>query len=464
MGLQVYNSLTKKIEEFIPREKTDVTMYTCGPTVYFYPTIGNYRTFVFSDLVNRVLQFDGYSVRSAMNFTDVGHLTGDNEGDADAGEDRIETAATKEGKTAKDITDFYIDDFVKSFDKLNMLRASVFTRATDYIQEQIDLIKTLEQKGYAYTISDGVYFDTSKYEDYGKLSGFTAETIMEGARVEPNPEKRNPMDFGLWKLSIEGVQRLQEWDSPWGKGFPGWHVECSAMALKELGETVDLHLGGEDLKMIHHQDEIAQSECATNKKYVRYWLHGAFMLVDGGRMSKSLGNGYVLSDIEGKGFDLLALRYFYMGAHYRTQINFTWEALANAQNSLKKIYDIIGAYKDDKDAVPDGEFINTFRDKVNDDINMPEALAVFWEMLKSPLSETKKVATATEMDKVLGLRLRDQVGYVVPEEIMDVAKTREEYRKSGIWDKADMLRKDLLVRGYIVEDIQGGGFKVRRKN
>jgi cysteinyl-tRNA synthetase len=439
-------------------------MYTCGPTVYFYPTIGNYRTFVFSDVVGRVLRFNGYKVRSIMNFTDVGHLTGDNSGDADSGEDRIEKAATKEGKTAQDITDFYINDFVTSFDKLNMLKPTKFTRATEYINEQIELIKTLEQKGYTYVISDGVYFDTSKFEEYGKLSGFTPETIMEGARVEPNPQKRNPMDFGLWKLSPSDEQRLQEWDSPWGKGFPGWHLECSAMALKELGETVDFHLGGEDLKMIHHQDEIAQSECATNKKFVRYWMHGAFMLVDGGKMSKSLGNGYVLSDIEAKGFDLLALRYFYMGANYRTQINFTWEALANAQNSLKKIYDILGAYKDEKNTLPDGEYVNIFRDKVNNDINMPEALAVFWEMLKSSIPESKKVATALEMDKVLGLRLEEQIGYVVPQEILDLAKTRNEYRKSGIWDKADMIRKELLVRGYIVEDIQSGGFKVRRKS
>jgi cysteinyl-tRNA synthetase len=462
MALKIYNSLTKKVEEFTPADPELVTMYTCGPTVYDYVHLGNFRTYTLSDFVQRVLKFNDYKVRHVMNITDVGHLTGDNLGDADTGEDRLESAAEKEGRSAKDIANFYTEDFLKSYNKLNLLKPAKFTKATDYIQEQIDLIKDLEKKGFTYRVSDGVYFNTSKFRSYGKLSGMTEESIREGARVEPNPEKKHPMDFALWKFSPQDKIRWQEWDSPWGVGFPGWHIECSAMSMAELGPTLDLHLGGEDLKMIHHQNEIAQSECATGQEFVRYWMHGAFLTVDGGRMSKSAGTGYTVADIETKGFDPLAVRYMYMTAHYRTPLNFTWEALQNVSNSLKKLYDIVGSYKEDPDAKVNEEYLEKFSEAINDDINMPKAVAVLWEFLKTDAPEDTKVKTILKLDEVLGLNLENYVGFEVPEQVQSLARTRQEYRKMGIWDKADLVRRQISQLGYVVEDTPNG-YKVKRK-
>jgi cysteinyl-tRNA synthetase len=463
MLLRFYNSLTKKAEDFKPINPEIVTMYLCGPTVYDYVTIGNFRTYVLGDLFHRALLFNDYKVKYIMNFTDVGHMTGDNIGDADIGEDRLEIAAAREGRNARDIADFYIKDFLTSYDKLNMLRPFKFTRATDYIQEQIDLVRLLEKKGFTYRITDGIYFNTAKFEKYGELSGLTAETIKEGARVEPNKEKKNPNDFALWKFSPFNAKRWQEWDSPWGVGFPGWHIECSAMSMKELGETIDIHLGGEDLRMIHHQNEIAQSECASGKKFVKYWIHGAFLQIDGGRMGKSLDNAYTVQDLVEKGFDPIALRYFYMMAHYRSPLNFTWESMHAAQNSLKKLYDIVGGYKESLDAEPSERHISSFMSAISDDLNMPEALAVCWDMLKSNLSESVKLATILRMDKVLGLKLDDAIGYEIPQKVTDLVKTRQTYRKNGIWDKADIARREINALGYTVEDLPDGQFKIRRK-
>ena len=462
MSLRFYNSLSKKVEEFKPLNPELVTMYTCGPTVYDFSHIGNYRTYTLADFVNRVLKFNGYKVKYVMNITDVGHLSGDNLGDADTGDDRLETAAEKEGKSARDIANYYLEDFLKAYGKLNLLKPAKFTRATDYIQEQINLVKDLENKGFTYKTSDGIYFNTSKFRNYGKLSGLTDESILEGARVEPNPEKKNPSDFALWKFSPHDKIRWQEWDSPWGIGFPGWHIECSAMSMNELGETIDIHLGAEDLRMIHHQNEIAQSECSTGREFVKYWIHGAFLQVNSGKMSKSAGTGYTISDVTAKGFDPIALRYLYMTAHYRSPLNFTWEALQNVQNSLKKLYDIVGSYKEDHDAKVNGEYLQRFTDAVNDDINMPKAVAVLWELLKSDVAEESKVKTLLKYDEVLGLNIENCVGFEVPEHILNLAKVRQEYRKAGIWDKADTARKQISELGYVVEDLNGT-FKIKRK-
>jgi cysteinyl-tRNA synthetase len=463
MALRVHNSLTKKVEDFRPINPELVTMYVCGPTVYNYISIGNFRTYALSDFLIRTLRFSDYKVKFIMNFTDVGHLTGDNEGDADTGGDRLEEAAAREGRTARDIADYYIKDFLQGYDKLNLWRPDKFTRATDYIEEQINLVRTLERKGFTYRINDGIYFDTSKFENYGELSGLNADNIKEGARVEPNPEKRNPTDFVLWKFSKPEDRRWQEWESPWGTGFPGWHIECSAMSLSELGETIDLHLGGEDLRMIHHQNEIAQSEAATGKRFVKYWMHGAFLQVDGGRMGRSLGNTYTIQDIIDKGYDPLSMRYLYMNAHYRTPLNFTWESIQNAHNSLKKLYDIVSSYKESESAQPSERHISNFLAALNDDLNMPEALAVCWDMLKSNLTEPTKLATVLKLDKVLGLRLEDAIGYEIPQKIYDLARTRSEYRRNGIWDKADIVRRQIAEQGYAVEDLPDGKFKVKRK-
>lgn len=465
MSLKFYSSLSKKNEEFTPINPDLITLYTCGPTVYDYVTIGNFRTYTLGDLIYRVLKFNGYKVKYVMNLTDVGHLTGDNIGDADTGSDRSELAAEREGRSARDVAGFYIEDFFHNFAKLNLLKPYKFTRATDYIKEQIELVRTLERKGFVYKLPDGVYFDTSKFKKYGQLSGMTAESIKEGARIEPNPLKKNPTDFALWKLSPKDKIRWQEWESPWGKGFPGWHLECSAMVMKELGDTIDIHVGGEDLKMIHHQNEIAQSECATGKEFVNYWVHGAFLLVDEGRMGKSLGNAYTVPDVEVKAFDPISLRYFYMTAHYRSKLNFTWEALQNAQSSLKKIYEIVGSYEEGAMGKIDALFFQRFMDAINDDVNMPNAIAVVWDLLKSNISEQSKIVTMLKIDEVLGFNIENYIGYEVPQNVADLAKIRQEYRKSGIWDKADLIRREIEELGFIVEDRVDlkVGYKIKRK-
>jgi cysteinyl-tRNA synthetase len=337
MKFKIYNTLSKKIETFQPFSLPQVKIYTCGPTVYDDLTIGNWRTYTLSDLLVRTLKIFGFKPKYIMNITDVGHLTGDNLGDADLGEDKMEKAAKKENKTAWDVAEFYTQSFKQGYKQLNLTEPEKFTKATDHIQEQINLVKQIYKKGFSYKTKDGIYFDVQAYEKagnkYGQLS--TLDKIKEGARVARNPDKKDPRDFALWKFSPKNEQRQMEWDSPWGKGFPGWHIECSAMSMKYLGDQLDIHVGGEDLKSIHHPNEIAQSEAATGKKpFVKYWVHGAFLLVNGGRMGKSLGNAYTLKDIKNKNFEFLTLRYFYLTGHYRKQLNFTWQALKASQTAF----------------------------------------------------------------------------------------------------------------------------------
>ncbi len=461
--MKLYNSLTKKVEDFKSINPDVITMYTCGPTVYDYQHIGNFRTFIASDLLQRVLKYNGNKVKAIMNITDVGHLTGDNLGDADTGEDRLEIAADREGKSAREISEFYTEHFLKDYDKLNITRPEKFTKATENIREMIQLVQKLESKGFTYRISDGIYFDTSKFEDYGKLSGLKPENMDEGSRLEPNPEKRNPADFALWKFSSTEKMRWQEWDSPWGRGFPGWHIECSAMSMNELGETLDIHVGGEDHKMIHHPNEIAQSEAATGKPFANYWVHGAFLKVDGGRMGKSVGNAYILTDLEAKGFEPLSLRFFFLHAHYRTKLNFTWEALQNSQNSLKKLYSLVAGYQEDPEASFSVEHLQRFEEVINNDLNMPEALAIMWDLLKSEIPEGSKLKTIVKFDEIFGLDIADHIGFEIPKDVENLAKVRNEYRKNGIWDKADMMRKQIEQKGFVVEDITNApGYKLRR--
>lgn len=460
--MRIYNSLSKQVEEFKPIDKDQVKMYCCGPTVYYFPQIGNWRTFILSDFVNRGLKFNNYNVDFIMNLTDVGHLfeTGD---DPEGGEDKIERQAQQEGKSAKDITTYYIQEFLNDYKEMNLTEPRKFTRASEYIDDQIDLIATLEEKGYTYETSDGVYFNTSKFAKYGELSGLTVENVKEGARVDANPEKKNSTDFALWKFSPKDKKRQQEWQSPWGMGFPGWHLECSAMILTELGDTIDIHAGGEDLRMIHHQNEIAQSECATGKKFVNYWVHGAFLNVDGGKMSKSLGNVYTLADLKQRGYSAMDLRYLFMTAHYRVPLNFTWDAMQSAQNSLRKIYDIIGSYEQDPRAELSDKYIKKFKEAIDNDLNLPEALAVVWELLKSDISESSKLNTILKLDEFLGLKLDEHIGYEIPENIANLAKMRKEYRKNGIWDKADVLRKEAVDLGFVIEDLPDGTYKIKKK-
>lgn len=455
------NSLTRKKEKFVPINSDHVGMYTCGPTVYDYPTIGNYRTYTTADLLLRVLKFAGYKVKYVMNLTDVGHLTGDNEGDADKGEDRLEKASKREGKSAWDIAKFYSEDFVKSFNLLNLTPPDVLASATKHIEEQINLVKKLEQKGLTYKTRDGIYFDTKAFEKetgekYGELS--TLDQIKEGARVEANPEKRNPHDFALWKFSPVDSKRQMEWDSPWGVGFPGWHLECSAMSMEYLGDQFDIHLGGEDLRSTHHPNEIAQSEGATGKvPFVKYWIHSAFLLVDGGRMGKSIGNAYTLHDILAKGYDVLDLRYFYLTGHYKKQINFTFEALDAAKDALAKLHEHVVNFGDRQEELDkNNKFYKNFSDAVNDDLNMPQALAVTWEMVKSDTPDAQKKSLLKSFDEVLGLRLLDYKTLKIPQDIKALAKKRDELRKEGKFEESDKIRGQIEEKGYKVEDSSEG--------
>ncbi|MFH1295242.1 MAG: cysteine--tRNA ligase, partial [bacterium] len=375
-----------------------------------------------------------------------------------------ELSATQEGKSAKDIVSFYTKQFMADYDKLNLTKPEKFTQASQYIKEQIDLIRRLKEKGFTYTIDDGVYFDTAKFKDYGHLSGNTEESIREGARIEPNPQKRHPTDFVLWKFSPEYSNMWKEWDSPWGNGFPGWHMVCSAMNFKELGEQIDLHVGGEDHRAIHHQNEIAQSEAASGKKFSQFWLHVAFLQVEGGRMGKSLGNAYTLADLESKKFLPASLRYFYMTGHYRKPLNFTWESLTSAQQSLKKLYEAVSSYNVSKDSqgLVSEELMQKFERAINDDLNMPRALSAAWEVVKSDEDEDIKVATLLKLDEVLGLGFDELIGFEVPKEVDDLARTRWEYKKVGIWDKADFIRRQIDELGFTVDD-STAGYRVKKK-
>lgn len=465
--LKIYNSLSRKVEEFKPINPPYVGMYTCGPTVYDFAHIGNFRTYTTADLLLRVLKYDGYQVKYIMNLTDVGHLTGDNLGDADLGEDRMEKAAKKEGKTAWDIAKFYSDAFVKDFELLNLEKPEKLVKATDHIQEQIELIKKLEAKGFTYATDDGIYFDTSKFKNYGELSDL--DQIKEGARVEINEEKRNARDFALWKFSPPAgsglPKRQMEWNSPWGKGFPGWHIECSAMSMKYLGETFDIHAGGIDLKQTHHPNEIAQAEAATGKKFVNYWVHSAFMMVQGERMSKSLGNNYKLYDLEKEGYTPFSLRYLYLQTHYRQEMNFTYAALEAAENALKKLYEDAARWDEPAGGIP--EFEQKFSEAINDDLNMSKALAVVWEMVKSDHQSSAKAKSLFRMDEVLGLNikaisshLKSEEG-IIPGHIRKLVEERQHLRKQRQFSAADQLRAQIEKLGYIIEDSEKG-MKVKK--
>ena len=466
--LYLTNSLTRKKEKFEPINPLKVGMYTCGPTVYYYPQIGNWRTFTFEDILRRVLEYNGYQVTHIMNVTDVGHLTGDNIGDADLGEDRIEIAAKREGKTAWDIADFYIKDFIESREKLNILAPDFFVRATDHIKEQVELVRRLEEKGLTYITKMGVYFDVSKFPDYGKLGG---QKMVDKRRVtreelKEDLEKKNPFDFALWKFSTPEEKRHMEWDSPWGRGFPGWHIECSAMSMKYLGESFDIHTGGIDHVAIHHSNEIAQSEGATGKPLAKYWLHGEFLKVDGGRMGKSLSNAYTLHDIEKKGFEPLALRYLYLTAHYKDSLNFTWDSLTSSQTALNKLRGQVLAARtqttrtslsQEKTKKVD-DFSSRFIEAVNDDLNTPRALAVLWEAMKSNIPSEDKYDLALSFDEVLGLKLSEvqEIKFDIPEEVGKLISKREKLRKEGKFDEADKLRKEIEAKGFKIDDIPKG--------
>jgi cysteinyl-tRNA synthetase len=458
MKVFLYNSLTRRKEEFVPIRPGEVGLYTCGPTVYNYAHIGNLRTYIFEDILKRVLSFNGYKVTHVMNITDVGHLTGDR----DMGEDKMEKGARREGKTAWDIAAFYTRAFMQDIGRLNILEPGIWCRATDTIPEQIDLIRTLEEKGFTYRTTDGIYFDTARVPDYAKLSNQNLDALQEGARVEKNPEKRNATDFALWKFSPQGVRRQMEWDSPWGIGFPGWHIECSAMSMKFLGEQLDIHCGGVDHIDIHHTNEIAQSEAATGRKFFNFWMHGAFLNIQGGKkMAKSEENFLTLENaLIRRGIPPLAYRYAAFLTHYRKPMEHSDESIQAAKNGLDHLLNQV------REVAKGGEgsagainhaFRGKFLEAINDDLNMPRAMAVIQEMLKSGISARDKHATILEFDRVLGLGLdRADQAEALPAEVEKLVDARRKAREAKDWAASDRLRDEIQALGYTVKDTREG--------
>jgi cysteinyl-tRNA synthetase len=458
MTLYLYNTLTRRKVVFSPLFPDFVGLYTCGPTVYNFAHIGNLRTFIFEDVLKRVLTYNGFAVKHVMNITDVGHLTGDR----DMGEDKLEKGARREGKSAWEIAAFYTRAFQQDIAQLNILEPSVWCRATETIAEQIALIRILEEKGYTYRTSDGLYFDTARFKDYTKLSHQNLEALQEGARVERNPEKRNMTDFALWKFSPPGVQRQMEWDSPWGVGFPGWHIECSAMSMKYLGDHLDIHCGGADHVDVHHTNEIAQSEAATGKPFFNFWMHGAFLNIAGGKkMAKSDENFLTLeTTFLKKGINPLAYRYATFQTHYRKPMEYSEESVAAAQNGLRHLHNQVRSLQTDPPDAGGGlpvDFQVKFREAINDDLNMPRVMAVVQELLKSSLSDAEKLAAVLDFDRVLGLGLAslDQDD-ALPEALRKLVDQRQAARAARNWALSDQLRDEIQAMGYVVQDGRDG--------
>ena len=450
MALKLYNTLTRKKETFKPIKKGEVGMYNCGPTVYWYQHIGNMRAYIFADLLRRVLGYNQYNVSQVINITDVGHLTSD----ADTGEDKLEKAASKEGKNAQEIANYYFEAFHMDRKKLNLLEPAFWPKATEHIKEQIEMIKILEKRGYTYKTGDGIYFDTSKFRNYGKLSRKVIEELEAGKRTSMR-EKKNETDFALWKFSEGGVKRQQEWESPWGIGFPGWHIECSAMSIKYLGKRFDIHTGGEDHLSIHHENEIAQSEAALEvHPWVNYWLHSAFLVFGGEKMSKSSGKIKTISELELDGIPALAYKYFTYTAHYRKPLSWNEDAIKGAVNSYNRLKEIAKKLND-SDEKANKKYLSEFEKKINDDLDMPGATAVLWEMLRDEKAKGK-TATLIEMDKVFGLKLLEKEETEIPKGIKEMAEERLRARKSGNWKKSDELRNKIKELGWKVIDEKEG--------
>ncbi|RJR15076.1 cysteine--tRNA ligase [Candidatus Microgenomates bacterium] len=464
-NLRLYNTLSREIEDFIPLDDNKVGLYACGPTVYDQPHIGHIRRYVLDDVLVRLLRYLNYTVKHVMNITDVGHLVSD----SDTGEDKLEKGARREGKTAWDVAKFYEAEFFRVMDLVGVQRPDVTPRATEHITQQIKLVQTLEKKGFTYTIADGVYFDSTKFSDYGKLARLDVKGLQSGARVEQVPGKKHPTDFALWKLTPPRQKRDMEWDSPWGKGFPGWHIECSAMSMEYLGPTLDIHTGGIDHIPVHHTNEIAQSEAVTGKQFVRFWLHHNHLLVNGEKMSKSLGNFITLDDVTKKGFSPFDLRYLFLTTHYRQESNFTWEALSSAQAARKQLvsqYLVIKgqAGKGERDTLSEEKLTKLdnlrkrFKDVLRLDLNTPQAVAIVWEIVKSNVPASDKFDLLQIADEILGLGLHDVENRLVevPSEVTQLVQKREQLRNAKKWDEADEVRKEIETKGWVVEDTDAG--------
>lgn len=447
MNIELYDTYTRCLRKFEPLEPGKVGMYACGPTVYDYAHIGNLRTYIFEDVLRRTLELAGFEVRHVVNITDVGHLTSD----ADTGEDKMEKGAKRTGKSAWEIAELYTQAFISDLRHLNILEPSIWCRATDHIDEQIYDIKTIEQAGYTYITSDGVYFDTSRLEQYGHLARLDVEGLNAGSRVELG-EKRNATDFALWKFSPKGQQRQMEWESPWGRGFPGWHIECSAMSVKYLGKLFDIHCGGKDHIPVHHTNEIAQSEACHSTQLANYWLHGYFLETDQEKMSKSAGEFLKLQTLIDKGYDPLAYRYLCLTAHYRSDLKFTWESLDSAVTALNRLR--LAIYDWGEPGQPDAAWLERFEHELARDLNTPKALAVVWGLVKESIPDATKKATLLKMDQALGLDLASwtPTAEEIPESVMELVVRRNAARKDKDWTNADALRDQINALGYEIED------------
>jgi len=451
MRLRLYDTYSRMLRDFEPINVSKVGIYTCGPTVYDYAHIGNLRTYIFEDILRRVLIFNHFYVLHVMNITDVGHLTSD----ADTGEDKMEKGSRRTGKTAWEIADNFTAAFKQDLNYLNILEPQIWCKATDHIKEQIDFIQCIESKGFTYRTNDGIYFDTSMLPGYGFMGRINIEGQQAGTRVDIG-EKKHPTDFALWKFSPTDQQRQMEWQSPWGIGFPGWHIECSAMSAKYLGNFFDIHCGGEDHIPVHHTNEIAQTQACFGTNLANFWMHGYFLQFDDSKMSKSSGTFMRLQTIIDKGYDPLAYRLFCLGAVYRAKLNFNWEGLDASARALERLQNLV--YTLGEPGIPDPFYINQFTDQVNDDLNLPRALATMWDLLKSDLPSGVKKATVLLFDEVFGLKLMNwqPTESVIPQGIVDLANLRQQARKEKKWQEADKIRDKIFSEGYEIEDTPQG--------
>jgi len=470
--IRFYNTYSKQIEPFEPVQPEKVKLYSCGPTVYSHPHIGNFRSFLMADLLKRFLEFMGFEVTHIMNITDVGHLLDD----ADEGADKLEEAARKEKKDPLEIAQFYIDSFNTASEMLNIKPADQYPRATEHIDEMIAMVQTLIDKGHAYVVDHNVYYDVTTFQDYGKLSGNTLDDLNAGARIEVNSEKKNPQDFALWK---HDPKHIQQWDSPWGRGFPGWHIECSAMSVKYLGEQFDFHTGGEDNIFPHHECEIAQTEGATDKKWVKYWMHGRFLMFDGEKMSKSKGNLYTIQELVEKGFKKNAIRYALISSHYRQNYNFTFDGLKAAEQAIDKINQCVFTLKekaknnsaqtvrDDVTAFVE-KAIADFGNALSDDLNISKSLAAVFELVRQAnkltdptTAEAHAITEAIEkIDSVLGVLETSEES--IPAEITELAEQRKQAKLSKDWGTADQIRDKVTAMGYVIEDMPKHEYRIKK--
>ena len=452
MDIYLYNTLTREKDIFEPLNNEQVKIYSCGPTVYKDATIGNMRTNIFQDVLRRMLKYNGYKIKHVMNITDVGHLVSD----GDEGEDKMLKSAREEKKTPLEIAKHYTELFFADLKDLNIETPEVICKATDYIPEMLEYVKELVKRGYAYETSTAIYFDVSKLDKYPVLSNHNDEEQKAGARVDVDTEKRNPYDFALWIKAPEN--HLMKWDSPWGPSYPGWHIECSAMSRKHLGEQFDIHTGGIDLIPTHHENEIAQSKGICGKIPARYWIHGEYLLINGGKMSKSLGNVYLLKDIKEKGYDPLVYKLLCYTCNYRNKLNFTWEGIEAASKSLERLRNGYQLNKNGKDKLTDEDkkeierIEKCFHEAINDDMNMPLAMSYVWELIKYNKKSPEIAELLIKIDRVPGIKIDKEEKLEIPQDVLELIEKRAQARKERNWEESDRLRDKIFEKGYIVKD------------